>query len=77
MTAGAIRTTLADRDISRERLTLIRTFEELRRFGCATAECCSCGRIRDGLFHISSATEYEVHQPHGWRRAAMVLERPP
>jgi hypothetical protein len=33
MTAGAIRTTLADRDISRERLTLTRTFEELRQFG--------------------------------------------
>lgn len=30
MTAGAIRMTLADRDISRERLTLV--FEDLRRF---------------------------------------------
>ena len=33
MTAGGIRTTLADRDIYRERLTLIRMFEGLRLFG--------------------------------------------
>ena len=33
MTAGGIRTTLAGRDIYRERLPLIRMFEELRRFG--------------------------------------------
>ena len=65
MTAGALRITRADRDLSRGRLTLIRMFEELRRFGykgggrCGAmlAAGCPIGRRQQSVYSFVATGE--------------------